>query len=82
MTTNEPPPLDEPGLAGGPGPTPPGVDDRTPKPNAGPVAGPEAVPHDPGAQKEAGEVAERSAGTRDAEIREAQRSDPEEPDPS
>jgi hypothetical protein len=82
MTKNEPPPLDEPGLAGGPGPTPPGVDDRTPKPNSGPGAGPGAVPHDPAAQKEAGEVAERSAGTRDADIRESQRSDPEEPDPA
>jgi hypothetical protein len=59
MTTNEPPPLDEPGLAGR-----------------------GAVPHDRAAQKEAGEVAERSAGTREAEIREAQRSDPEEPDPA
>jgi hypothetical protein len=56
------------------------VDDRTPKANSGPGAGPGAVPLDPQAQKQAGEAAEKSAGTRQAEIDEAQRGDPEEPD--
>ncbi len=81
MATDERPKVDErigaPGLVGGPGPTPPGVDDGTPKP---PI-GTEPVPLGPGEQEEAGEAAERSAGTRRTELEEAKR-DPEEPDPS
>ncbi len=58
------PPLDTPGLAGGPGPNPPGFDDNTPRPIA-------TEPGEPGAaeaQRKEGEVAEREAGTRAAEI--------------
>jgi hypothetical protein len=54
-----------PGLAGGPGPTPPGVEDGTaiprlaePEPQAPPASPPERV-------KEEGEAAERSAGVRE-----------------
>ncbi len=71
-----------PGLAGGPGPTPPGVDDGTPRPA---VEGPDAKPRSAGAQDPA-------AGERDPAAGEASRGgpdrdgaahgDPEEPDPS
>jgi hypothetical protein len=88
-TKKDPPPpaLDEtPGLVGGPGPTPPGVDDGTPKPA---LEG--AAPESAASQQRAGEAAERSAGTRQADVGEAaerarerglERRDPEEPDPS
>ena len=58
-----------PGLAGGPGPTPPGLDDQTPKPVEGDAEGTGGVPRGAQAQKQAGEVAERSAGTRQADVR-------------
>jgi hypothetical protein len=59
--------IDEvPGLAGGPGPTPPGVEDGTveprrarPEPGSQPSAG---------AQEQEGEAAERSAGVRRADV--------------
>lgn len=59
--------IDEvPGLAGGPGPTPPGVEDGTVEPRR---ARPEpAGPPPAGAQQEEGEAAERSAGTRRADV--------------
>jgi hypothetical protein len=63
----DPDPLDTPGLAGGPGPAPPGVDDATPRARSTP-------PHHPGAadaQREAAEVSEQSAGTRAGEIDDA-----------
>jgi hypothetical protein len=53
-----------PGLAGGPGPTPPGVEDGTPHPRK---AAPETVP--PASEQQAeGEIAERSAGVRRADV--------------
>jgi hypothetical protein len=60
--------IDEtPGLAGGPGPTPPGVDDGTvtprrarPEPSASPSSGAE--------QGDEAEAAERSAGPRRADV--------------
>jgi hypothetical protein len=58
-----------PGLAGGPGPTPPGVSDGTPTPTEGDDEGTAGVPRGAQAQKQAGEVAERSAGTRQADVR-------------
>ncbi len=86
MDTKKHPPIDQtPGLAGGPGPTPPGLDDGTPTPSA---AAPETVPRTAGEQRELGEVAEREAGVREADLpgvrgrRRAPRADPEEPDPS
>jgi hypothetical protein len=56
-----------PGLAGGPGPTPPGVEDGTAVPR---LAEPEAAGPAPAAEevKEAGEAAERSAGVRRADV--------------
>jgi hypothetical protein len=60
--------IDEtPGLAGGPGPTPPGVEDGTPdlRP-AAPEASDPAPPRE--AQRREGEAAERSAGTRRADV--------------
>lgn len=54
-----------PGLAGGPGPTPPGVEDGTPQPRE---AAPEAGPPSADEQREEGEAAERSAGTRRADV--------------
>ncbi|MGC3996100.1 MAG: endonuclease/exonuclease/phosphatase family protein [Anaeromyxobacter sp.] len=77
-----------PGLAGGPGPTPPGVDDNTPhavppepapeprQVQEGAREGVTGVPrHAPSAerQEQAGEIAERSAGTRGAEVEQDQR---------
>jgi len=70
------PRLDTPGLAAGPGPTPPGFDD-------GPPRADEPAPDEPGAaeqQRQAGELSERSAGTRQGEIdqdREAAKHPPE-----
>lgn len=61
------------GLAGGPGPTPPGFDDGTPRAAAAPGASPAA-----GA---AGEEAEAPRGARAVEAARP-RGDPEEPDPS
>jgi len=57
-----------PGLAGGPGPAPPGVDDGTPdvRPAAPESGGP--APERGEAQREAGERAERSAGVRRADV--------------
>jgi hypothetical protein len=66
------------GLAGGPGPTPPGFDDRTPHPEVPRVAGedpPAPPPPEP-------EDRERRAGRGAAGRRGAARGDPEEPDPS
>ncbi|ABC82431.1 hypothetical protein [Anaeromyxobacter dehalogenans] len=60
------------GLAGGPGPAPPGVDDGTPHPGAEPPGqAPEAD-----AQRRAADAAERSAGTRKAHVDEARRAHP------
>lgn len=73
MTTD----LDTPGLAAGPGPTPPGFEDGTPSPR-------EPAPDEPGAadqQREAGEAAERSAGTRGDELHEDAEKHPEEQQP-
>jgi hypothetical protein len=52
-----------PGLAGGPGPTPPGVEDGTAVPRAAEPESPAAP-----ASRAEGEVAERSAGTRRADV--------------
>ncbi len=62
------------GIAGGPGPTPSGVDDGMPK-VVRPGETPEPLAGLPPAeaQRDEGEVAERSAGTRRAEIPEAER---------
>jgi hypothetical protein len=59
--------IDEtPGLAGGPGPAPPGVDDGTAAPR---YAEPEATPAPPAERQQAeGEAAERSAGVRRADV--------------
>jgi hypothetical protein len=60
--------IDEtPGLAGGPGPTPPGVEDGTPdlRRAAPEPSGPPASPEE---QRLHGEVAERSAGARRADV--------------
>lgn len=59
--------IDEtPGLAGGPGPIPPGVEDGTPELRR---ARPEpAAPPSAEGQQEEGEAAERSAGTRRADV--------------
>jgi hypothetical protein len=56
-----------PGLAGGPGPTPPGVEDGTAVPRA---AHPEPSGGAPPAeeQRDAGERAERTAGVRRADV--------------
>ncbi len=55
-----------PGLAGGPGPAPPGVEDGTP--DLRPAA-PEPGGSEHGeAQREAGEAADRSAGVRRADV--------------
>jgi hypothetical protein len=85
MATDEVPGINEisqtPGLAGGPGPTPPGVGDGTPKPVEGDDEGTGSAPQSGAAQKRAGEVAERSAGTRQADVEEAaQRQGDPEPD--
>jgi hypothetical protein len=66
--------LDTPGLAGGPGPTPPGLDDGTPHASPAAPAAPDAAQ----VQRQAGEVAERGAGTRGTEVG---RPGPEEADP-
>ncbi|HEX9402080.1 MAG TPA: hypothetical protein VF912_18365 [Anaeromyxobacter sp.] len=60
--------IDEtPGLAGGPGPTPPGVDDGTTMPRR---AEPERMAPPPSAaeQRDEGEAAERSAGPRRTDV--------------
>jgi hypothetical protein len=59
--------IDEtPGLAGGPGPTPPGIDDGTVEPRR---ATPETPPpSDAEAQQAEGEAAERSAAVRRADV--------------
>ncbi len=77
MAPHPDPRLDTPGLTAGPGPTPPGFDDGTPR--AEPPA-----PDAPGAaeqQREAGEVSERSAGTRQREIADDQEKHPPEQQP-
>ncbi len=51
------------GIAGGPGPTPPGFDDGTP-PASPPL---ENLPQQD-AQRKAGEIAERSAGVRRGDV--------------
>ncbi len=66
------------GLAGGPGPTPPGFDDGTPHPEAPRVAG-EDPPAPPPLEPEEPEA---RAGRTAAGARGAARGDPEEPDPS
>jgi hypothetical protein len=65
MAREKPPvEIDEtPGIAGGPGPLPPGVEDGMPRPRK---AAPETLPAEE--QRERGEAAERSAGTRRADI--------------
>jgi hypothetical protein len=56
-----------PGLAGGPGPAPPGVDDGTPAPRrAAPEPG--GPPPDAAEQRREGEAAEQSAGVRRADV--------------
>lgn len=72
MSTGKPPEheIGAPGLAGGPGPSPPGVDDGTPHPSLG--ATPQSA-EDPASQsaEEQGEearIAERTAGTRRDQI--------------
>jgi hypothetical protein len=81
MATDEVPGVNEikstPGLAGGPGPTPPGVDDGTPRPVEGDDEGTGTAPRSGAAQKQAGEVAERSAGTRQSDIDQAAREEPD-----
>jgi hypothetical protein len=58
-----------PGLAGGPGPTPPGVEDGTPEPRrAAPERGGPGPAPAPAEQRREGEAAERSAGTRRADV--------------
>ncbi len=59
--------IDEtPGLAGGPGPTPPGVEDGTAAPR---LAEPETAPPPSAAeQRDEGEAAERTAGPRRADV--------------
>ncbi len=54
-----------PGIAGGPGPLPPGIEDGIPEPRP---AEPESVPLAAEPQRDAGEAAERSAGTRRADV--------------
>ncbi len=54
------------GLAGGPGPTPPGVDDGTPR--ATRIAAGESGPQSAEAQGEEARKAERTAGTRGDEL--------------
>jgi hypothetical protein len=57
-----------PGLAGGPGPTPPGVEDGTAVPRAAtPETSPPRAPSAEEARRE-GEAAERSAGVRRADV--------------
>jgi hypothetical protein len=65
------------GLAGGPGPTPPGFDDGTPRPEAPRVAGEDPPARPPSAREDPEGEAGRSAGPAGAA-----RGDPEEPDPS
>jgi hypothetical protein len=57
-----------PGLAGGPGPTPPGVEDGTPVPREAEPEAPAPAPSAAEGQEEAGEAAERSAGARRADV--------------
>lgn len=66
--TREKPEVDvgAPGLAGGPGPTPPGVDDGTPRATRTAVG--EGPPQSAGSQGEETRIAERSAGTRGDEL--------------
>ncbi len=64
MPTRKPPEhqIGAPGLAGGPGPAPPGVDDGTPHPTLG------ATSQTAEEQGEEARVAERTAGTRGDQI--------------
>jgi hypothetical protein len=64
MPTGKPPEheVGAPGLAGGPGPAPPGFDDGTPRPTLGSTA------QSAEEQGEEARVAERTAGTRGDEI--------------
>jgi hypothetical protein len=56
-----------PGLAGGPGPKPPGIEDGLPEPRtAAPEAGGPST--DAETQKREGEASERSAGVRRADV--------------
>ncbi len=59
--------LGAPGLAGGPGPTPPGVDDGTPHPTLG-TGGTTGPAQSAEEQGDEARVAERTAGTRRDEI--------------
>lgn len=81
MSTGKPPEheIGAPGLAGGPGPSPPGVDDGTPHPSLG------ATPAEDQGQSaedqgEEARIAERTAGTRGDQIPE-RGGEPEEPSP-
>ena len=61
--------IDEtPGLAGGPGPTPPGVEDGTATPRRAQPEPRAAPPPTAGEQQAEGEAAERSAGTRRTDV--------------
>jgi hypothetical protein len=66
------------GLAGGPGPTPPGFDDGTPHPEAPRVAGEDPPARPPPRPEDREDDATRRAAGRSG----AARGDPEEPDPS
>lgn len=74
----EKPPENEvgaPGLAGGPGPTPPGIDDGTPHPTLGAGAPAQSAEE----QGDESRTAERTAGTRADEVPgSGRRGDPEE----
>ncbi len=74
----EKPPLEDvgaPGLAGGPGPTPPGFDDGTPHPSLGASAPAQSAEE----QGDESRTAERTAGTRADELGgRGVRADPEE----
>jgi hypothetical protein len=57
-----------PGLGGGPGPTPPGVENGIPEPRPAAPEAPGAVPLSGEGQRKQGEAAERSAGVRRADV--------------
>lgn len=71
MSTGKPPEheIGAPGLAGGPGPSPPGVDDGTPHPSLGATPQPaEDQGQSAEDQGEEARIAERTAGTRGDQI--------------
>ncbi len=71
MSDSKTPPLgpgeidETPGLAGGPGPTPPGIDDGTVTPRR---AQPEPTPPSAAEQGDEADAAERTAGSRRADV--------------